>query len=152
MKRQSRLCAALHVLVHLAQNPGVRFTSEEMATWWKTNPVVVRRTLASLREVHLVASVTGPGGGWTLARDPREINLAEIYTALGEKLIDPHVESENPDCLVLVTVKSLIADTLRDIERQLNERLAQTTLADLATSTNVPSPHPAGVHSHVPAS
>jgi Rrf2 family protein len=152
MKRQTRLCAALHVLVHLAQRPDIRFTSEEMAGWWNTNPVVVRRTLATLREVQLVTSVTGPGGGWSLARDPKQINLAEIYAALGEKMIDSRIETENRTCLVLAAVETLVADTLRDFERQLNERLSETTLADLAATAPFPSPHPAGVHSHVPAS
>lgn len=141
MKRSSRLSAALHVLVHLAQAPEVRRTSEEMAGWWHTNPVVVRRTLGQLREAKLVVSVTGPGGGWTLARDPAEISLAQIYSALGEPVTGPVFEGDSPSCLVAAAIDSLLADTKREIERRLMQRLEDISLADLVSNAGIASHH-----------
>ena len=44
-------------------------TSEALAKCLGTNPVVVRRTMGSLREAGLVAAERGHGGGWRLAAD-----------------------------------------------------------------------------------
>ena len=47
MKRDSRLSGVLHVLFHMAQQPGP-FTSETLAKAMDTNPVVIRRIMAGL--------------------------------------------------------------------------------------------------------
>jgi DNA-binding IscR family transcriptional regulator len=39
-----------------------------MAACAMTNPVVIRRTFAGLREAGIVAATKGHGGGWRLAR------------------------------------------------------------------------------------
>ncbi|TIP33665.1 MAG: Rrf2 family transcriptional regulator, partial [Mesorhizobium sp.] len=49
MKRNSRLSSTLHLLVHMAEAPDRVRTSEELAGFIHTNPVVVRRTIAGLR-------------------------------------------------------------------------------------------------------
>lgn len=58
MPHSTRFSVALHVLAHLvdAREPQ---TSEQLAACVGTNPVVVRRTLAGLREAGLVARVRG---------------------------------------------------------------------------------------------
>ena len=55
MKQSSRLSDVLHVLLHLA-DADVPLTSETLAGAMSTNPVVLRRLLAGLREAGLVAS------------------------------------------------------------------------------------------------
>lgn len=47
------------------------------------------KLLSILRQKDLVSSVRGRGGGFCIARDPGEINLYEVITALGGPLIDP---------------------------------------------------------------
>lgn len=86
MKRNSRLTLALHTMGHMAADDLVRTTSN-IAEHAGTNPVVVRRVLGKLREAGLVTSEKGPSGGWRLARDPRQITLADVYLALGESLV-----------------------------------------------------------------
>lgn len=66
MKRNSRLSAVLHALLHMAERDRP-MTSEELAACLHTNPVVVRRTMAGLREAGLVTSGRGHGGGGRLA-------------------------------------------------------------------------------------
>lgn len=55
MGRDSRLSDVLHALLHMAQQDAPS-TSDEMAKAMKTNPVVVRRTRAGLREHGYVRS------------------------------------------------------------------------------------------------
>ena len=82
MKRDSRLSGVLHVLLHMAEMNGP-VTSETMARAMQTNPVVIRRIMAGLREAGLVRSEKGHGGGWTIGRPLSEITLRDIYDALG---------------------------------------------------------------------
>lgn len=129
MKRNSPLSVALHLLAHLAEL-GRPVTSEEMAGWLQTNPVVVRRGLAGLREAGLVASVKGHGGGWTLGRAAEKISLLDVYRALHEPLL-PHPRRESPGCLVEAAVVDRLAGCFEAVEAQLAERFAQINLADL---------------------
>ena len=78
MNRDSRLSSVLHGLLHMI-GAGEPVTSEQLAQAMTTNPVVVRRVMAGLREQGFVRAEKGHGGGWTLARDPSEIALADIY-------------------------------------------------------------------------
>jgi Rrf2 family protein len=84
MKRNGKLSASLHALVHMAQAPDRAMTSEEIASWLHTNPVVVRRMVAGLREAGILSSARGHGGGWMLARPAEKITLADVTEALDE--------------------------------------------------------------------
>ncbi len=47
-----------------------------------TNPVVVRRVLASLQQAKLIESQKGPTGGSRLLKSPKAISLADVYKAV----------------------------------------------------------------------
>src|SRR5262245_55381991 len=74
MRHDTRLSDVLHVLLHMAQHEGP-LTSEALAGAMGTNPVVVRRTLAGLRDRGYVRSEKGHGGGWVVARSLSDITL-----------------------------------------------------------------------------
>lgn len=132
MKRSNRLSVALHVLVHLAERADVPTTSEELAACVRTNPVVIRRTLAGLRDAGLVHSSAGRGGGWSLARDPVRISVGEVCAALGERLLFAVDLALQSGCGVQRAVSGVLDDFLRDAEALLLERLGGISLADLA--------------------
>src|SRR5262245_10276222 len=115
----------------MAQRGGKPATSEELAACLMTNPVVVRRTLAGLREERLVRSTPGHGGGWILERDPETTTLREIYEALGESMV-AETEPESPGCLVEQAISGLMEQVRREAEALVVRRLGETTLADLA--------------------
>ena len=81
MRYDSRLSGVLHVLLHMAQANSAA-TSEALAKAIGTNPVVVRRVMAGLRERGYVRSERGHGGGWTLACDLSQVTLQDIYDAV----------------------------------------------------------------------
>ncbi|MEW9808545.1 Rrf2 family transcriptional regulator [Mesorhizobium marinum] len=143
MKRNSKLSASLHALVHMAHRPDHAMTSEQIASWLNTNPVVVRRMVAGLREAGILSSTRGHGGGWTLARPADRITLADVTAALDEKLIAFSTEPENPRCLVERAVNRSLDDVRDEVERILAQRLAQVTLADLVAECG------AGVSAHL---
>ncbi|MEQ8178573.1 MAG: Rrf2 family transcriptional regulator [Amphiplicatus sp.] len=132
MKRDSRLSDTLHILLHMAdaRRP---MTSEALAGMMRTNAVVVRRTMAGLREAGLVTSEKGPGGGWTLARDLSAVSLHDVYAALGEPvLVGFGRRADNPDCLVEKAVNEALEDAMSEAETVLTARLRALRLSDLA--------------------
>src|SRR3982750_2971015 len=82
MRRDSRLSGVLHVLLHMAEHDGP-VTSDMLAKAMGTNPVVVRRIMAGLRDGGYVRSEKGHGGGWVLARDLDAISLLDVHRAVG---------------------------------------------------------------------
>ncbi|POR51460.1 Rrf2 family transcriptional regulator [Bosea psychrotolerans] len=132
MKRDSRLSGVLHVLLHMAEHDGP-VTSEVLARAMDTNPVVIRRVMAGLREQGYVRSEKGHGGGWTLARNLAEITLRDIYDALGRPtLLAMGNRTEAPGCLVEQAVNAALDTAFREAEALLLSRLGGVTLATLS--------------------
>jgi DNA-binding IscR family transcriptional regulator len=108
-------------------------TSEVLAGTMQTNPVVVRRIMAGLRDSGYVRSEKGHGGGWTLACDLAGVSLRDIYEALGRpSLFAIGNRNEAPDCLVEQAVNAALDDALHDAEALLLSRLGNVTLAALS--------------------
>jgi Rrf2 family protein len=77
-----RFATGVHVLVLLASEPDSLQTSTDIALKLDTNPVVVRRVLASLQQAKLIESQKGPTGGSKLLKSPKAITLADVYKAV----------------------------------------------------------------------
>ncbi len=132
MKRDSRLSGVLHILLHMAEAPAPK-TSEALARAMGTNPVVVRRIMAGLRERGLVRAGRGQGGGWTLARELERITLRDIYEALGRPaILALGNRSEAPACLVEQAVNVALSSAFDEAEALLMRRLGEVTLARLS--------------------
>ncbi len=132
MRRDSRLSVALHVLLHLGELGRV-ISSEALGPMMDTNPVVLRRTLAGLREAGIVGSVKGHGGGWSLARGLDTVTLADVYEALGTPApfgLGPREES--PGCPVEQAVDRAIGEALGEAEAVFRARLRSISVASLA--------------------
>lgn len=126
----------LHALLHMAEHEtrtGSAMTSDQLSVCLSTNPVVVRRTMAGLREQGLVASEKGHGGGWRLAKSLDQVTLGQVNTALGEPGLIPEappVEAEG--CLIEAAVNDALGETYAAARALLVARLNEITLADLA--------------------
>lgn len=131
MKRDGRLSGVLHVLLHMAERSGPS-TSETLAKAMDTNPVVIRRIMAGLRDQGYVRSEKGHGGGWTLACDLSEVTLRDIYSALGSpSLMAMGHRTEAPGCMVEQAVNAALNQTFDAAEALLLARLGEVTLAML---------------------
>jgi DNA-binding IscR family transcriptional regulator len=142
MKADSRLSVTLHVLLHMAERDKP-MTSAELAAHMDTNPVVVRRTMAGLRERGFVRSEKGHGGGWEIAQPLESITLKDVHDALGgPRLLAIGINLENPSCLVEQAVNRSLTSAFCDAEALLVARLADVTLAQLAADFR----HNAAIH------
>ena len=132
MKRDTRLSVALHLILHMDEMGGV-VTSETLGPMLRMNPVVVRRTMAGLREAGIVRSVKGHGGGWSLARALDAVTLGDVYDALGAPLLfGIGYRDEEPRCLIEQAVNRAIGKTLDEAEARVMAQLRSVTLAKLA--------------------
>ncbi|PVB59961.1 Rrf2 family transcriptional regulator [Labrenzia sp. 011] len=90
----------LHVLLLLARAEEP-VTSEQIGRMLNTNPSLVRRTMAGLREAGFVGSARGHGGGWVLEKPLTEIPLADVYAALDSvELLSLGRSEDTPACLL----------------------------------------------------
>lgn len=132
MRRDSRLSGVLHVLLHMAEHPDA-MTSEMLARAMGTNPVVIRRLMAGLRERGFVRSEKGHGGGWTIACDLHAVTLLDVYEALGRPgLLAMGNRTEAPGCLVEQAVNAALGDAFDEAETLLLRRFGALTLAALS--------------------
>jgi DNA-binding IscR family transcriptional regulator len=122
----------LHVLLHMARHDGP-ITSEAIARMLGTNPVVVRRTMAGLRDAGYVQSEKGHGGGWVIAADLETVSLLDVHRAVGgPRFFAIGIEHPNADCAVEKVVNAAVEDALHQAEALLIARLGAVSLAELA--------------------
>lgn len=122
----------LHVLIHMGHFDAP-ITSERLASMLGTHPVVVRRTMGSLRNHGYVTSEKGHGGGWMLARPLAEITLLDVHNALGEStLFTIGLTDEHQQCPIEHAVNEAIDDVLNDAEALILARFGEVTLDKLA--------------------
>ena len=132
MKRDSRLSGVLHVLLHMAEHRHP-VTSEALAKAMVTNPVVIRRIMAGLRDQGYVQSEKGHGGGWSIACDLSQVTLRDIYHALGDpSLLAMGNRTEAPGCLVEQSVNAALSKAFDEAETFLLTRFGELTLAALS--------------------
>ena len=134
MKITSRFAVAVHTLlaIHILGQQ-YKMTSELIASSVNVNPVIIRRTLQSLKAAGFVEVKAGSGGA-TLAKPLGEITLYDVYRAVdcveGE-LFHFH-ENPNPDCPVGKNIHALLDKHLADAQLAMEQSLRSVTLADLA--------------------
>lgn len=134
MKITSRFTVAVHTLLVInAFQDKVKTTSEFIASSVNVNPVVIRRTMQSLKAAGMIDVKAGSGGA-RLARRPEDITLFDVYSAVDSvegDLFHFH-ENPNPACPVGRNIHAVLDVKLQEAQAALENRLKKTTLADLA--------------------
>lgn len=140
MQRDTRLARLLHILIHMHLRGGAT-TSETIGLMLHTNPVVVRRTMAALRESGYVKSTGGPGGGWALACDLNDLTVRDVYQAIGHTA--PFViglADDNRACPVEAAVNRHIDEALNSAENTLLQLLGEKRLSEIAHDVTLSTP------------
>jgi Rrf2 family protein len=139
MLGSSRFVIGIHILAILARAHGRKpVCSGFIAQSVNTNPVVIRRLMASMEQHALVKSLAGRNGGFVLARPPKDITLQEIFTAMeGSELFRMHAKEPSKECPVGACISRVISKPLKVAEEAMNAALARTTLKDLVAEIPV---------------
>ena len=130
---------AIHALawMALAGESGLdRMTSEQVAASVNTNPVIIRRSLGDLHRARLVDVWRGAGAGWSLAREPGEITLLDVYEAVErEPLFALHRTEPNLECPVGHGIRPALDQVYDEVNQALRSELTRTSIADVLRST-----------------
>lgn len=134
MKITSRFTVAVHTLLVIYRFCGqVKTTSEFIAASVNVNPVVIRRTLLSLKAAGIVDVKAGSGGA-SIIKDLNDITLYDVYRAVDSvdgDLFHFH-ENPNPTCPVGKNIHSVLDGHLSDAQKAMEDSLKSVTLAELA--------------------
>ena len=133
MKITSRFTVAVHTLLVIHYFEGKEnTTSEFIAASVNVNPVVIRRTLLSLKAAGMVEVKAGSGGA-SIAKDLKGITLFDVYRAVDS--VDGDIfhfhENPNPACAVGKNIHAVLDTHLADAQRALENELKKVTLYDL---------------------
>lgn len=139
MSTSSRFAVAVHAVTLIAVRNAARpigsrqpLTSEIIACSVGANAVTIRQVLGALREAALVRSRPGNSGGWSLAREPETIQLADIYRAVGDDTLFPlHHQALDGSCVVGRNIHEVLRPRFAAARHALEIQLAQTTIAEL---------------------
>ncbi len=93
-----------------------------------------------LRRSGLVASVRGPGGGYRLAKEPKDIRISDIFEAVDETVSALHVGAGASGGVCGSRAQSLSNRLWESLSAQVFVFLHQTTLEDVVKNTLKPCP------------
>ena len=130
MNTNQRFAVSVHILTLLAMSDDP-LTSEAIAESVDTNPVVIRRTMASLRVHGLVDSRTGVKGGWHLLRTPDKIGLCEIYRSLEQKDVLAIHTHPNKNCRVGAHIRDTLSGAFTAAQMEMEKALGNYTVANI---------------------
>jgi Rrf2 family protein len=131
MSSNCRFAMATHIMAILALKGDGPTTSEYMAGSINTNPVVVRRLIASLGKAGLVHAQRGAAGGVMLAREPERIRLWDIHEAVEANESFAVHQHPNEACPVGRKIQLVLADVRSRTEEALRAELSHITLAEI---------------------
>ena len=134
MRYSSKLAVASHILMCIDYFQGkAKLTSDFLAGSVNVNPVVIRNTLGKLKKAGIVNVEAGIGGA-SLAKDPADITLLDIYNAVetDTDLFHFH-ENPNPACPVGRSVHPVLEEHLGAVQRSMEAQLAGISLQDLVS-------------------
>lgn len=136
MRITSRFTVAVHtLLVIYFFGKTNKVTSDFIAASVQVNPVVIRRTLLSLKAAGLVEVKMGSGGA-SICKDLKEITLYDVYKAVDAveskdgSLFHFH-ENPNPACPVGRNIHAVLDDRLAEAQRAMERELQNVTLYEL---------------------
>jgi Rrf2 family protein len=131
VRTSCRFAVAVHVLAVLAYKGGEAVSSRLLAGSVNTNPVVIRRLLLLLQAAGLIVTAKGAGAGSKLARDPKKINLGEVYSAVEQEDAFGVHTKPNRKCPVGACIQAALVDIFSSAEMAMKGELAKTSLADV---------------------
>lgn len=133
MKITSRFTVAVHTLLVIYNfSQTTKVTSDFIAASVQVNPVVIRRTLLSLKAAGMVDVKAGSGGA-SIVKDLRDITLFDVYKAVDSMdgdMFHFH-ENPNPACPVGRNIHAVLDAHLADAQAAMENELKKVTLLDL---------------------
>ena len=121
---------ALIALKHLAMhNNHGSYSASDIAEVYRMSTPLMAKVLQKLAKSHLVAARHGSSGGYTLARDPREISALDVIRAIDGPLFITSCVTSRGECDVTTTCS--IREPLRRVNDSILEVLGKVTISHM---------------------
>ena len=130
-KGRYAVTAILDLALHHGNGP---ITLADVASRQGISLSYLEQLFARLRKRNLVTSVRGPGGGYSLGREPEEISIAEVITAVDEVVDATRCGGEN-NCQC--DGPCLTHDLWNDLSTRIYGYLDNISLADMMSQQMV---------------
>ncbi len=134
MKLSSQEEFGLRCLLHLGrQGAGGSLTIPEISRAEGISEAYAAKLMRILRQAGFVTSARGQAGGYTLARQPSEINAGQALAALGGRFFESDFceRHSGMEQLCTHTVDCSIRSLWSTLQSAVDQVLARTTLQDL---------------------
>lgn len=126
----TRFSSAIHALIMISE-ADTPMTSELIAESVGTNASYIRKVIGLLKKQGIIRSSQGVSG-FSLQIPPEQLTLYTIYRAIHETeevhIFDLH-QNPNDRCIVGRHIRPTLTHMFRGIEKQAEQELKQTTLA-----------------------
>lgn len=134
MQLSMKCSVAVHCLIFIHEAQGTaKVTSSLLAQSTGVNPVIIRNILSALKKAGLITVPRGTGGA-KLCRDPEQITLYQIYSALEpdglSSLIGIHPCGQRA-CPVAQNIQAVLNGPYRKIENSIQKTMEGITLASM---------------------
>lgn len=120
---------AVRSLVELAAHSGRPLTCEGIASSQDIPFRFLKSVFRDLRQAGLVRSQRGCEGGYWIGRDPAEISVAEVMTAVDGELLT--LRGARPETLKYPGAAQGLPDLWRAVEAAARSVLGRTSIAEL---------------------
>ena len=132
MKLTSKGRYAVMAMADLAKNNAKRPTNlTEISLRQGISLSFLEQLFLKLKKNNLVLSSRGPNGGYILSRDPDEIKLSSIISAVDEKIKTVKCKRESKKGCNGKSVKCITHDLWDDLENHINKFFENNTLNDI---------------------
>ncbi|WP_344578848.1 Rrf2 family transcriptional regulator [Nonomuraea roseoviolacea] len=128
---------ALHSCLNLAwAEPGEAVPAAKLAAFYDLPAAYLNKQLQALARAGIVTSVSGPRGGFRLARAPEEVTVLDVVTAIEgpqEAFRCQEILRRGPGGSETIDYRKacVVSQTMRGAELAWRKELAGQTLADL---------------------
>ena len=127
---------AVHSCVNLSWLPGEAVTAKRLAAFYDLPTAYLNKQLQALARAGIVSSVSGPKGGFQLARDPRDISLLDIVTAIDgadDAFRCTQIMAAGPGGDARIDYRKFcqVSQAMRAAELNYRRELAGQTIADI---------------------
>jgi Rrf2 family protein len=132
MKLTARSEYALLALVFLArQKKDEYITIESIAKAQGIPAKFLEQLMLAMKRAHFLHSVKGQHGGYTLAKEPNEISLAEVIRLFDGALAPTESVSLNFYESTPIEKEKKLTRVFKDIRDYVSQKLEKTTIADV---------------------
>ena len=135
MQISTKFTIAVHIITCIDYfKDTLPVTSSFLAGSVGVNPVIIRGVMSKLKEAGIIAISQGKSG-MTLARPLTEITFYDVYKVtecVNETGLFHMHENPNPNCPVGKNIQMAMEGRLRDIQAVMEQKMKETTIADVA--------------------